>query len=274
MTDDIKKDRSPNYPKVTLEDAIDLAKRLHAKAGKAQIKPEVAVGALGYRGLNGAALGTLAALSQYGLIIRERGEGVAISPLAVKLIHPLNPVQEAESRLEAALNPKVFNDIFTGGHHDCSEDVLSNHLIQNAFTPDGAKRAANVYKANVEFANLNPSSIIKAPTEDTDIPGRQIHEMIHRPTPSAAIPTPQLGGVGAAISDLILQPKRKEYRTDLGSLTAFITIIGDTEPTPDDFAALMDFAEFQKTQAERKLGIKKDAAKGAHAESGTDKADT
>ena len=64
------------------------------------------------------------------------------------------------------------------------------------------------------------------------------------------------------ITDLIAQPKKKEYRTDLGSLVALITIIGDTEPGPEDFEALKDFAELQKKQAQRKLGLKSDPAKG------------
>jgi hypothetical protein len=161
------------------------------------------------------------------------------------------------------LKPKVFNDIFTGGYHDCSEDVLSNHLIQNQFTPDGAKKAASVYKANVEFANLNPSSIVMAPVEDASISTAVSHDMNSRPAPSPVGPHNQLGGFGSAVSELIAQPKRKEYRTDLGSLTAFVTIIGDSEPTPEDFDALSEFALFQKSQAERKLGIKPETKKAA-----------
>ena len=251
MSDDIKKDRSPFYPKTTLADAIDVVKRLHAKTGKAQVRREVAVQALGYSGLNGAALGTLGTLSQYGLIDRQRGEGMSVSPLAVKLIHPLSPSQEAESRLEAALKPRVFNEIFTGGHHACSEDVLANQLIQNGFTPDGAKRAASVYKANAEFANLTSSSMILADTgQDNTL------EMKASPQPTTISAKAYVGPVPT----FSLAPSnKKEYRVPLGSGEALIIITGDSLPTPDDFEALKEFADFCKQQAERKLAVQSEA---------------
>ncbi len=134
-------------------------KRLHSKAGKSAIHPENAVQALGYSGINGAALGILAALRQYGLLDSQRGTSVAVSPLAIKLIHPLNAEQEAESRRIAALSPKIFNDLYSTGYFDCAVDVLANHLIQSGFTPDGARKAASIFKENAEFANLTGERI-------------------------------------------------------------------------------------------------------------------
>src|SRR4051812_47012713 len=112
MNDEIKKERSRNYPKMSLTDALELARKLYSKAGKSKISPIVAVGALGYNGLNGAALGTLGTLTQYGLIDRERGKSVSVSPLAIKLIHPLNPEQEATSKRESILAPEVFKELY------------------------------------------------------------------------------------------------------------------------------------------------------------------
>ena len=149
---------------------MNLASILHKKAGRAQIRQEVAVGALGYRGLNGAALTTLGALSQYGLIDRVRGEGVAVSALALRLLHPLNDNQMHSSKREAVLNPKVFSELFSDGFHHSDIDIIRNHLIQNEFTPDGAVKAANVFKANVEFANLGVDDIKPADAQDGNNP--------------------------------------------------------------------------------------------------------
>lgn len=162
MSDDIKKDRSPSCPKVPLQEAIEWAARLHQKAGKASIRPEVAAAALGYRGINGASLGTLATLSQYGLIDKERAGNLSISALALKLLHPLSHTHEMEARATAATLPRVFAELMEGGHHHCDESVLTNHLIHISFTPEGAKRAASVFKANVEFANLGGQSVIES----------------------------------------------------------------------------------------------------------------
>lgn len=50
--------------------------------------------------------------------------------------------------------------LFFASHHDCDESVLASHLIHNQFTPETAKRAASIYKANAEFAKLNPADNI------------------------------------------------------------------------------------------------------------------
>jgi hypothetical protein len=154
MNDEPKRDRSPNYPKMPLEQGVGLASELHKKAGKSVVKPQVAVGALGYTSLNGAALTTLGALSQYGLIERPKGDGIAISALALRLLHPLNEVQLLSAKREAALRPKVFYSLFSGGFHRSDGELIRNHLIQEGFTPDGAQKAANVFKANAEYAIL------------------------------------------------------------------------------------------------------------------------
>src|ERR1051326_9236654 len=164
MSDKIKKDRSPNYPKLPLEEALGLVKQLYAKVGKAKVKAEVAIGPLGYTGLNGASLTTLGTLTAYGLIERERGESVCVSQLAIKLIHPLDPGQDIEAKRICALRPKVFSELFSGGYQIMPEDVLANHLIQQGFTPDGAKKAASVFKANVLFSKLDEDGV-EVPSE-------------------------------------------------------------------------------------------------------------
>lgn len=147
-------------PRIALESAVELVRKLHGKAGKANIKPEVAAGAIGYSGLNGASLGALAALGYYGLTNKDRTGLLSVSPLALKLIHPVSPTQEHEARREAALLPKVFADLVEGGHHYCDESVLANQLIHQGFTSEGAKRTAGVFKNNVEFAKLTEERII------------------------------------------------------------------------------------------------------------------
>jgi hypothetical protein len=243
MNAEIKKDRSPHYPKLSLSDAIALAKKLHAKAGKAQINREVAVTALGYSGLNGAALGTLGALNQYGLIDGSKG-GVAISPLAIRLVHPLSASQEMEAKREAALNPKVFNEIFSGGYHECAEDVLSNHLIQNGFTPDGARKSASVYKANVEFADLNNLS---QPNADGSTP-LNLSDAVKIDGPTAMPPVNNNGPSLAAFADFPTKDNTlAKYSVPLGTNQATIIFSG-SNLSADDFDALIEYVGLFKKQ--------------------------
>jgi hypothetical protein len=252
-----KRDRDPNCPKATLADAIEQMKRLYSKAGKAQIAAEVAVTALGYAGMNGAALTSLGTLNQYGLIDRERGSGVSVSPLAIKLIHPLNSEQERESRREAALKPRVFSDILTDGLGECAEDVLANHLIQNGFSPDGAKRAAFVFKANSEFANLGGGGMVsQEPKEPSPSEVAQSLAM----TSHAISPTskPPIGGAGLLKNDALdalmaLGSPNKvlaRYSIPLGSNEATIIFTGEILSS-EDFDALGEYVKLFKKQFER-----------------------
>lgn len=164
-SESISKNRSPWCPRSSLEDAVELSRQLFAKAGRSSIAPEVAVKALGYKGISGASLAILGALSQYGLINRGKGE-VSITPLALRLVHPTSATDESAAKKEAALNPRVFARIFES-YHDCSEDILASHLIHEDFPPDGARRAAQIYKVNSEFAKLVKSGYDGPIAEDS-----------------------------------------------------------------------------------------------------------
>src|ERR1017187_9324394 len=90
MSDENKQDRSPNCPKISLEEAVKLTKQLYEKVGKAKVKRAAAAGALGYSGLTGSSLTMLGALNQYGFIDLDREtSGVSVSPLAIKILHPV-----------------------------------------------------------------------------------------------------------------------------------------------------------------------------------------
>jgi hypothetical protein len=156
MSDEIQQQRSPKSPKFTVEVAIETTKRLLDKIGRSAVNPETAVNALGYSSMNGASLTTLGALSHYGLVERENSE-VRVSALAFKILHPVNASVKDAAVKEAALTPKAFAMIHEKWP-DLGEGSLTNTLIHAGFTPDGAKRAASVYKANVNLAKLDAPS--------------------------------------------------------------------------------------------------------------------
>jgi hypothetical protein len=235
-----KRERSRNCPTIPLAAAIELAKKLYGKAGKAKIKAEVAVNALGYAGLNGASLSTLGALSQYGLIEREKGSIVAISQQAIRLMHPLNKEQESHALEELALNPKVFNELYAEGFNNGTEDLIANHLIQNGFMPDKAKKAATVFKANIELANLKGDSI-KLSSDVKDEP-----KVIEMP------PQEIVGSSRATATALVIKKNMlAQYTMPIGENEATVTITGE-KLSVGDFDALTEYVEIWKRQFERK----------------------
>jgi DNA-binding transcriptional regulator YhcF (GntR family) len=248
MSDESKRDKSPNCPKTSLEDAIKLAKQLYDKVGKAKIKREVAAGALGYSGITGASLTMLGALNQYGLIEQERGTGVCISPLAIKIFHPVSEQEAKMDKITAALTPKVFNVLYTEGFHHCEESVLSNNLIQNGFTPDQAKKVAAVYLANIRFTNLDSESIRGASDARKDEIKAKMEAGMHQLHPvsqeilEAEIPTDAK------------HPSKKvlaQYSIPIGANEATITFTGE-KLSGEDFDALGEYVGIFKKQFERK----------------------
>jgi len=251
MNEDAKRDRSPNFPKLSLEAAIELAKKLYGEIGKAKVKREVAIGALGYSGISGASLTTLGALNQYGLIDQDRGAGISISPMAISLLHPLNERQEQEARITSALTPKVFNVLYTEGFHHASESTLANNLIQSGFTPDGAKKAASVYLANISFANLNNQSIRGV----SDVKKEQIKSSLESGKFTLHPASKEiLEGERDNENEAKIKTDKKvlaNYSIPIGSNMVTVTVTGE-QLAAEDFDVLKEYADIWKRQLERK----------------------
>jgi hypothetical protein len=158
MSDDIKQDRSPRSAALPLEDAIVLARKLYANAGKSTIKRDSAFKAIGYGGQSGASLGALATLVQYGLV-KQSGGDVSISDLALRIFHPLDGNNEPAIK-EAALTPPTFKAIHEA-HHNLSEPILANQLVHLGFNLVRAKKVASIYKANCVFSKLDENEVLE-----------------------------------------------------------------------------------------------------------------
>ena len=240
MSDHIKKGRSPSAPKTTLVEAIESVGKLHAKAGRSNIKPEVAIIPLGYTSMNGAAVTALATLKQYGLIDREHGGNLAVSDLAVKLLHSKGEEQTEDARRTAALKPPIFAALYDG-YHDCSAEVLASHLIQDHdFTADSAKLVASIYRENAEFANLNETRILPSNQQKKEAENAKKETYTITPISLDHIKTEDQ------------RPARMlaQYTFPLGPNQATLVFTGQ-KLTADDFDALIDFVEFSKRQFER-----------------------
>ncbi len=257
MNDDdaSNQDRSPRAPVVELEEAISRVKKLHAQIGRSPVKPEVACRAMGYSGLTGSSLTLLAGFSQYGLIDRSKGM-LAVTPLSLRILHPTSTEQSLGAIREAALAPKIFLDLYNG-YNDCSEEVLSSHLVQNGFNLDRAKRVARAYTANKSFAKLDSASAPVVQSEGKDETPKTPPPL----SPPAVVPKTQtlpaftfedtMADYGEA-SSLIPKGQKMlaQYTIPLGANQATLVFTGD-KLTPDDFDALVDFVQFSKRQFER-----------------------
>lgn len=242
----IRETRSPRgAPMMDLESAVAAVGKIHAQGRTAPLPPEAAVKAMNYSGLNGAALTTLASLTHYGLVDRPGGR-VAVTPLAVRILHPKSDEQRLASLREAALLPKAFSETITG-YEDCSADVIAAHLIQVGYVKERAKKVAKIYTDNKLFARLHEAGNVPEEQPPAKEPvGTSSND---QPPGKAATPT-----ISPALPEAMNQPKMlAQYSIPLGANQATLSFIGETL-TAEDFDALVDFVQFTKRQFERASG--------------------
>ncbi len=166
------KNRSPRFPFITLNEAVDLLRKLKAtqtEPSKPLKRPEM-LKALDYASFHGAAVKTIGALRAYDLL-RKDGDGVSISPVG----HEILAAETEEARLEplqkAALSPLCFRMIWRQARHS-SRGEVKELLLSRGFTEQGAKRASRIYKDNNELAALVDLELEPVLPERRGKPGR------------------------------------------------------------------------------------------------------
>ena len=151
--------RSPNYPALSLEDAVKATKTLWDKNRCATISREAVAKDLGYSGLTGRSLQVLGALNQYGLTenvskgymrVTKDGEQVLIG-------FPEDVKRKAISR--ASRSPAFFGDIYERFEGAVpGENAVRFFLLQGGFTNDGVEKAMKVFADTNRFVEINGDS--------------------------------------------------------------------------------------------------------------------
>jgi hypothetical protein len=168
-------ERSPNYPAIGLDQAVNLARTVYERERRGVIPTDVLANALGYTtktgNLSGNALSRIAALRQYGLVDKAAQGKLKISERAINLV--LGQPDSAAfltAAKEAALSPPLFRDLFHG-HGEVSDDALRVYLIRDRgfSSPDAANRVIKAFRDTVNFANLNATGYTdETKAEDSD----------------------------------------------------------------------------------------------------------
>jgi hypothetical protein len=164
------RERSPNYPQLSLEEAVGRVQTLFKRNSRSPVAPEAAVKAWGYTSLNGAARRHLSAVRQYGLISYEKNGDVRISQrgLIIAMRSPGAP-EFGEALRDAALSPDVFRDLYNS-KRGASEEALQHYLVADRkFSPDGAKQVIGAYQATLEFAKLSEPSYNEDAEEESSV---------------------------------------------------------------------------------------------------------
>ncbi|MEH6741907.1 hypothetical protein [Hyphomonas sp.] len=195
--------RSPSYPQISLENCIDLVRKVYKGAHTASVDTQAVMKEMGYAGRSGRSLAAIGSLKQFGLL-EGRDDAIRVTKAALALLEPLNEAEFSEAVRDASVRPDLFAELHREfGDQRPSEGVIRSIAIRKyGFTDTGSERLARSYMETMEFVQqykkapepvdeTRRSSETKVPTESQPImkevsPGLSISEPV---TLSHAKPT-------------------------------------------------------------------------------------
>lgn len=154
-----QKGRSPRYPGIDLETAIQRARQLWEREAQYATNVHTVLQHWGYQPKSGAGAVAIAALKSFGLI-EDSGAGdartVALTVLAQDIVLSDDDEQRTDAIQSAALLPTAHDDLWKRYSSQLpSDQSLQLYLMrERQFTPGGAKELASEYKRTLAFAGL------------------------------------------------------------------------------------------------------------------------
>lgn len=138
--------RSPSYPSTSLDEAIDIVRKIHQMERTNAVERGVAAKAMGYSGISGRSATILSNLIQYGLLEKAGKNEVKVTRRAVDILYPDTDDSKAVALHEAANEPDLFkaiSDRFTDGRP--SEAAIEAFLIRQGYTHAAVRPATRAY---------------------------------------------------------------------------------------------------------------------------------
>lgn len=146
--------RSPNYPAISLADALESVEQIYRKNDTAPMEKIAVAKALDYTSLNGASLSKISALDKYGLLDRNDG-GYRVSSRAVTITRGVDPQEKHVALLEAATAPSTFEELYEMyGEREVSVETIRAFLeTKRGFKPSAAKKAAKNFRETMRLVS-------------------------------------------------------------------------------------------------------------------------
>lgn len=169
-----KRDRSPGYPGIDLEEAISKASTLYRQESKHAAPVEVILQHWGYTSKKSSGgLVALAALKKFGLLMDEgtgKGRQARISEDAFHILVDDVPNSPERLRLiqKAALTPSIHQELWDQYAGNLpSDSTLKVQLRNRGFTERAATAFIEEFHHTISFAKLSASGAMSWHTEET-----------------------------------------------------------------------------------------------------------
>lgn len=151
--------RSPNYPAISLAEALKRVEQVHGREGQHPASREVIIKGMGYNGVHGTSLGAISAGIKYGLLEQTgKGGDYRVSDRTMAILHPHSPEEKAEAISEAAKSPTLFRELlehFKGGLP--SDDNLRAYLVRRGFSQSSLPDVIQAFRDTMELVSSGAS---------------------------------------------------------------------------------------------------------------------
>jgi hypothetical protein len=146
MSDTIKRSHSPDYPAISLKEALERCGKLYKQVQSHPVGRELAARGLGYNTLNGASASAIAAIRKYGLMLKQ-GDTLRLSERTKTILFPHSEKEKATALRDAALTPPLFQDLYnTFKGMPGNEELIRSYLVRKGFLLNAATLAVNSFR--------------------------------------------------------------------------------------------------------------------------------
>jgi hypothetical protein len=145
-------DRSPNYPIISLADAIGRVGLVYEKERQHAADKMVIAKDLGYGSLNGLSRSIISALVKFGLLTEDNDQyRVSMDALDV-LLHSSGSPERVAALQKVAFLPPLFSELRASfGATLPSDENLRAYLVKRGFNPNTVSNVIRSYRDTVMF---------------------------------------------------------------------------------------------------------------------------
>lgn len=194
--------RSPNYPAISLAEAINRIAQVHGRERQHPAAKDVVIKGMGFGGIHGTSLGALSAALKYGLLAQTgKGEDYRVTDRAVAILHPHTPEEKAEAIRAAARSPALFSELLDHFKGDLpSDDNLRAYLVRRGFSQTSLASVIQSFRDTMELVSPEArdySGQTPAPREE-----------VHMQASPIVTGKPEVGRVAVGTTSVSIQDDR------------------------------------------------------------------
>ncbi len=200
-----KKDRSPAYPAIGLQKAIENSEKLWTGGVKQHsVLISVAADAMGYLPTSSVGVSAISAMKKFGLLEEEGSKEqrkVRLTDFAKNILNPNTPNKKILLQ-EAALKPTIHAELWKQYRGELPPDAqIKNDLTwERQFTEGAAVALIEEFRDTISFAKLSAGDTVEKPSGDLFEIEPPAKGQVSPPSPNAPPAQPTVSeGSGAKI---------------------------------------------------------------------------